>query len=270
MTTDAVVELRDGGRLAYDDVGDGPAVAFLHPGLWDRRVWEDQLRSLPAAGFRAIRYDARGYGASSFPDEAYDEVEDLRGLVDGIGVERAALVGCSMGGNVAIRFTLRYPERVWALVPVASALSGFDWDEEAWEPRWRAIEGAAAAGDLEAALELELRTWAPLGSDDPAGARIRSIAFDNLRSLTLDELDLASRDDPPPITRLDEIDVPTLVVLGEDDIPEITRIGETIEGRVPGARIAMIPGADHVVNLRQPERFDAAVIAFLREAAILD
>jgi 3-oxoadipate enol-lactonase len=57
------------------------------------------------------------------------------------------------------------------------------------------------------------------------------------------------------------------VVLGEEDIPEITRIGEALEARIPGARVAMIPGADHVVNLRQPERFDAAVIPFLREAS---
>ena len=68
MTRNGVVESSDGARLAFDDVGDGPAVVFVHPGLWDRRTWDDQMTSFPAAGFRAIRYDVRGYGASSRQD----------------------------------------------------------------------------------------------------------------------------------------------------------------------------------------------------------
>ena len=270
MTRDGVVELPD-GRLAFDDEGEGPAVVLLHPGLWDRRTWDDQMASLPAAGFRTIRYDLRGYGASSrLSDEPYSEVRDLVALLDELGVEQAALVGCSMGGSVAIDATLTHPDRVWALILVASALGGFeplqeedDWFTELTEPVDRAVD----AGDLQEAMRLELeRIWAPLGLDDDAGRRIHGIAVDNLHSLTMDE-GLAEPLDPPASHRLHEIDVPTLVLKAEHDPPYSRRVSDVIAAGVVDAREVMIDGADHVVNVRQPERFDATVIPFLLETA---
>ena len=255
-----------GGRLHFEVDGSGPAVTLIHPGLWDMRTWDREFAKLAGTGYRAIRYDVRGYGESSFPEASYSDVEDLLALLDALEVERTALVGCSMGGNIEICFTLAHPDRVWALVPVASGLSGFDWPDEVWEPVWEPIETAVEAGDLVRATDLSLAIWAPLGTGDEAGAKIRAIALDNTRNFELDALGLAERPDPPPITRLEEIDVPTLVVLGERDVHEITQIGELVAARVPGARVVMIEGADHVVNLRQPEAFERALMVFLEEA----
>ena len=271
MTRDGVVELADGARLAFDDVGDGPDVVFVHPGLWDRRTWDDQMTSFPAAGFRAIRYDVRGYGASSRQDgRPYSEVTDLVALLDELDVDQAALVGCSMGGAIAIDTTLEHPDRVWALVPTASAIGGVEASQE--EEDWFAdvvapIEDAIEAGDHARARTLELeRLWAPLGTEGDAGRRIREIAFDNLHELTMDET-LPLPIDPPAGHRLHEIDVPTLVLKAEHDPPFSRRLSDVIAAGIAGARESLIEGADHVVNLRQPERFDAAVIAFLREVA---
>lgn len=271
MTRDGIVELPDGARLAFDDVGEGPAVVFVHPGLWDRRTWDDQMTSFPAAGFRAIRYDIRGYGSSSRQDgRTYADVADLLALLDALGVAQAALVGCSMGGGIAIDATLEHPDRVWALVPVASAIGGVDAlpEEEDWYADVVApIEEAIEAGELERARTLELeRLWAPLGLDGDAGTRIRRIAFDNLHELTMDET-LSQPIDPPAGHRLHEIDVPTLVLKAEHDPPYSRRLSDVIATGIVGARATMIEGADHVVNLRQPERFDAAVIGFLQEVA---
>lgn len=263
--TEGYVEV-DGGRLHYEVVGDGPAVTLIHPGLWDMRTWDREAEVLAGAGYRAIRYDVRGYGRSSFPEAPYSDVEDARALLDALGVERTAVVGCSMGGNVGICFTLTHPHRVWALVPVASGISGFDWSDEVWGPIWEPIEAAARDGDLERATDLSLRIWAPLGTDDEAGRTIRRIALDNVRNFELDELGLAEPPDPPPLTRLEEIDVPTLVILGERDVHEMSRIGELIAAAVPGARVTTIEEADHVVNLRQPEAFERALMPFLAES----
>src|SRR5204862_3952743 len=115
------VEVEEGVHLRYDESGAGPAVVLIHPGLWDRRVWDEQMESFPAAGFRTIRYDQRGYGESSrLTGDPYSPAEDLRALLDHLDVPQAALVGCSIGDGIAINFTLENPDRVWAFVPVAS------------------------------------------------------------------------------------------------------------------------------------------------------
>jgi 3-oxoadipate enol-lactonase len=270
IRTDAVrsgsVELSDGGRLAFDVEGDGPDVVLLHPGLWDRRTWDRQMTTFPAAGFRVTRYDARGYGDSTRPDaRPYSHVRDLAALIDALGITLAAAVGCSMGGSIGIDFALEYPERVWALVPVAAGLGGFEpleEEEDWWAVATAPVDEALEAGDLERAEDARLAIWSPLGADDPAGARIRELAFENIHELTMDES--AHEDlDPPAATRLGEIDVPTLVVEAEHDPPFSRRESQLIATGILDAQRVTIEGADHVVNLRQPERFDQAVLAFL-------
>ena len=115
----------DGGRLFYEEAGAGRPVVFVHPGLWDRRTWDDQFPAF-AERFRAIRYDVRGYGRSSRPEPgaSYSHGRDLLALLDATEVTQSAFVGCSMGGGISIEFALEHPERVWALVPVASGLGG--------------------------------------------------------------------------------------------------------------------------------------------------
>jgi 3-oxoadipate enol-lactonase len=262
------VDLPDGGRLRYDAAGEGPVVVLLHPGLWDRRTWDAQMRTFPEAGYRVVRYDARGYGESSRPTEVpYSFVDDQLALFDALDVAEAAVVGCSMGGSTEIDFALEHPDRVWALVPVASGLSGFEAleeEEDWWEERWSPVQAAIDAGQLERAEELQLAIWAPLGTDDEAGRRIRDVAFDNIHELTMDDTAQVEID-PPAAHRLGEVAIPTLVLIAEHDPAYMRRLGDLIARGIPGARKATIEGADHVVNVRQPARFDETVLAFLAE-----
>jgi len=263
---EGTIELGDGATIRCDTVGEGPDVVFLHPGLWDRRVWDRQMDTFPAAGYRATRYDLRGYGGSSRPtSEAYSHVGDLIGLMDALGIERAAIVGCSMGGHVAIDAVLTHPERAWALVAAASGLGGFEPSQEEldwWDDAFAGYEESVEAGDLEAARRIELGVWAPLGTEDPAGQVIRRIAFDNIHELTMDtsaEIEI----DPPAAHRLGEIDTPTLVLKPDHDPSYLRRTADLIATGIPDARLMAIEDADHVVNVRQPERFDEVVLAFL-------
>lgn len=265
------VDVND-GRLEFDVAGEGSPVVFLHPGLWDRRTWDDQF-GLFSTTYRVVRYDARGYGRSSRPEPGYpySDLEDLAAVMDATGIARAALVGCSMGGGTAIDFALVHPDRVAALVLAAPGLAGFDGtpdEEAAWQAEWgeldRAIDEAIAAGELERAQDLRLRIWAPLGTDDSAGRRIRAIAFDNLHEITMDESG-ATTPDPPAIERLEDIRAPTLVLPAEHDPPWHNRICEVLAARIPHARVVMITGTDHVVNMRQPAEFNRVVLEFLGE-----
>jgi pimeloyl-ACP methyl ester carboxylesterase len=265
--TEGYVEV-DGGRLFYEEAGTGRPVVFVHPGLWDRRTWDEQF-DVFAERFRAIRYDVRGYGKSSKPEAEYSNVEDLHALLDHLGVDRAALIGCSMGGGIAVDFTLEHPDLADALVPVASALSGVEQteeDQQKWGPVFERIMEAAKAGDMERATDLVLEIWAPMGTEDAAGRRIRQISLENPWAIT-DEGQLERGIDPPAAKRLAEIRVPTLIVLGAQDVPDINEQWKEYAPQIPGSRTVVIDQADHVVNMRQPQEFNALVISFLEERA---
>jgi pimeloyl-ACP methyl ester carboxylesterase len=259
------LELADGGSLHFEDVGDGPAVVLLHPGLWDMRTWEPQIRTLLDAGFRVVRFDQRGYGKSSMPEKTYSSVDDTIALLVERGIDTAAFVGCSMGGAVALQTVIEHPDRAWALVPVASGCPGFPWDEELEATLFAPIEAAMDAGDVVLATDEAMKVWTAIGTDDPVGARIREIALDNTQTFTIDEeLDVWAR--YPTYDHLEEIDVPTLVLVGDTDVRSIEEVADVLATRIPGARKVMIEQADHVVNMRQPEAFDAAIVPFLLEA----
>lgn len=265
------LELPDGARLHHEIAGEGPTVTLIHPGLWDMRTWDREFETFQDAGFRVLRYDVRGYGRSSRPEAgaSYSHVRDLAALLDAAEVTQTAIVGCSMGGGIGLDFALEHPERVWALVAVASGLGGFEFSEEEeewWAERDAPIEALIEAGELEKAQDLRLEIWAPLGTSDDAGARIREIAFDNLHEIVMDESG-EERLDPPAAHRLGEIDVPTLILEAEHDPPEMHRICDFLAREIIGARKVVVEGADHVVNLRQPERFEDLVLPFLADAA---
>ena len=273
MTTGSRFVEVQGGRLYVEEAGSGDAVVFLHPGLWDSRTWDPQFATF-AERYRVLRLDARGYGRSTRPDPGvpYSHARDLLAVFADAGIERAALVGCSMGGATAIDFTLVHPERVTALVLAAAGPSGFEGtpeQEAAWEEWWTEhdapVDAAVEAGDLERAQDLRLSTmWAQLGTDDEGGRKIRDIAFDNLHELTMDE-SAQVRLDPPAFERLGEITVPTLVLPADHDPPEMEPIAVAVAERIPNARLVRIPETDHVINLRQPEEFDRVVLEFLKE-----
>jgi pimeloyl-ACP methyl ester carboxylesterase len=265
------LELPDGAHLNYEIAGDGPTVTLIHPGLWDMRTWDREFETFADAGYRVLRYDVRGYGRSSRPEPGVpsSHVRDLHALLEAEEVTQTGIVGCSMGGGIDIDYALEHPERVWGLVLVATGLGGFESTEEEddwWAERDAPIEAAIEAGDLARAQELRLEIWAPLGTDDERGARIREIAFDNLHELTMDESG-GEQLDPPAAHRLAEIDVPTLILEAEHDPPDMKRLADFLAREIMGSRKVVVEGADHVVNLRQPERFEELVLPFLAEAA---
>jgi 3-oxoadipate enol-lactonase len=247
----------NGTRLWYEVDGEGPAVVLLHAGIVDSRMWDEHVPAF-SERYRTIRYDFRGFGRSPAPAGPYSDVDDLRALLDELQVERAAPVGVSKGGSIAINFTLTYPERVWALVPVASGLGGFRMNPYSAEQDAR-YEAAEEAGDWRRAAEVDLEVWAPSGS----GGRVGELVYDNASAAATEHY--AQGLDRPAVGRLGEIRVPTLVVTGDQDVPEIEEIGNFLEREIERARRVRIGEADHLVPMRQPEEFTGAALGFLDE-----
>ena len=240
--------------LWYDDVGAGSAVVLLHMGVVDSRIW-DPVVPLLAQRHRVIRFDQRGYGQSPTWTGPYSPVDDVVSVLDATGVDRAALVGASRGGRIAIQVALTRPERVSALVLVSSGLSGHPLQLDATpeqEERW---ERAEAAGDFGAMAEIDLEFWAPMAVD----AELRAIFVENAEASN--SADPAREE--PAVDRLAEIAAPTLVITGGHDVPALNEVGALLAREIPGARSAVIDEADHMVPWRAPEELAQLIVSFL-------
>jgi 3-oxoadipate enol-lactonase len=251
----------NGGRLWYDEAGSGEAVLLVHGGLGDSGLWEPVVPFL-AERFRTIRTDLRFFGSSTGPAMPWSWHDDTVGVLDELGIERAALVGLSFGGKLALDLALAHPERFWAVVGVTPGLGGHEGDAYSEEQGAR-YEAADAAGDLEAAMAIDFEVWAPLGADD----RIR-----RLWRLTPDANPLPPGVEPveptgaPARDRLAELAVPTLVVTARHDPPGFREIGPLVARDAPDARHVELD-SDHYVTLREPELLSRTLLDFLTAAA---
>jgi pimeloyl-ACP methyl ester carboxylesterase len=245
----------NGARLYVEDDGAGPAILFIHGGLGDLRLWEPEAQAL-ASSFRCIRYDLRYWGRSQSRGMAFSSIDDAVGVLDVLGIERAALVGLSLGGGLALDVTLAHPSRVWALVHVAAGVSGMPVDAYG-EERSAAYDAAEAAGDLDAMMEIDFAVWAPLGSDD----RLRMLWRATPDALGLPD-GAAPRPREPAHERLGEIAVPTLVVVAAHDPAAQREVGKTVARRVPGAQLVEID-SDHYLTLRRADEVSSVLREFL-------
>jgi 3-oxoadipate enol-lactonase len=251
----------NGARLWYDEAGSGDAVLLLHGGLGDSGLWEPVVPFL-AERFRTIRTDLRFYGRSTGPAVPWSWQDDAIGVLDELGVERAALVGLSLGGKLALDVALAHPERLWAVVGVAPALGGHAGNAYTEEHEAR-YEAAEAEGNLEAAMEIDLEVWAPLGADE----RIRQLwhATPDANGVPpgIEPLDPPGA---PAKERLAELAVPALVVTAKHDPPGMREIGPLVARDASGARHVELD-SDHYVTLREPELLSRVLLEFLAAAA---
>lgn len=249
--------------LSHDDVGAGPPVLLVHAGVADRRMWDPVVPAL-SHSFRVIRPDLRGFGDSPQPPEAYADADDLDALLGALGVGQAAVVGASFGGRVALELATLHPARVGSLVLLSPALRGLDptADVEAFdEEEDRLLE----AGDLEGAVDLNVRTWLGPEADEPtreALAAMQRRAF---------EVQLAADAVPPgPQPRRVDVDpaaiaVPTVVVTGDLDSHHFQAIGAHLLEQVPGAEQVRLGWAGHLPSLERPDAVLALLLDVLRD-----
>jgi pimeloyl-ACP methyl ester carboxylesterase len=256
-------------RLHAEETGSGPPLVLVHAGIADSRMWEPQLGPL-AESYRVIRYDLAGYGRSPLPAGPYSHLADLYGLLDRFGIEQTAIVGNSLGGRVALELAFAHPERVSSLVLIAPGLRNWDWSEKI--RRCGEDEDAALErGDLEAAVELNLRLWvdgprrAPDAVDPAVRAFVGEMQADALRVY----LAAAAQDPPPgPEEDLDDFDparveAPTLILIGDEDVPDMLKIAERLAAELPRGRRVLLPGVAHLPSLEQPDVVTRLLLDFL-------
>lgn len=217
-------------RLWVEDDGEGSPILFLHGGLGDARLWEPVAERLRDA-FRCIRYDVRFFGRSEGPDEEWSAVDDSIAVLDVLGVPRAAVVGLSMGGGIALRVAQEHPDRVTAVVHVAGAVGPFE------------LEGYDPGETRESEMRADFAVWAPLGVEEG-----------------YEEMWLATPEDTPPQRRaaldVETIAAPIYVVIARHD-PAVFR---AMAEELPAVRRVDVD-SDHYLTLREPD----AVAGLIRE-----
>lgn len=252
----------NGLRIAYQRAGEGPALVLLHGFICDSRAWRPQIEDL-SRDFDVIAWDCPGCGDSSDPPEEYSMsqfADSLAGFLDDIGVSSAHLLGLSWGGPLIMEFNRRFPGRVRSVVlagtyagwtgslgpeaaeqRLARCLSESEKPAEEWVPQWvpEAFSSSASRELLDEYIEI-------MSDFHPVGFRAMS------RAVTPDFRDA-----------LPSIGVPTLLIWGDDDKRSPLSNAEMIRDLIPGADLVVIPGAGHVTNLEQPERFNIVVREFI-------
>ncbi len=252
-----------GGKLYYEVQGEGSPVVLIHGGQMDHRIWDEQV-ALLAQDRRVVGYDIRGFGSSPARNRFYAHYEELAGLLDHLEIERADLVGLSLGGEIAIDFAIAYPDRVRRLVAVAPALSGFDWSPD-FGQGFVAVVEALQDGDEEKAVELWMTDpmMQPANENPTVGPVIRRIVRENIGCwLVNPNYEKALR--PRAAKRLGEVKAPTLVIIGDRDAPDLKRVCDKLVQEVTGARKVVILGAGHIVNMERPHEFNRALLDFIR------
>ena len=217
-----------------------------------------------------MRYDLRGMGRSDLGHGSYSNVDDLMRLLDGVGLERAALVGVSMGGALALDVALQHPTMVSALVLVGAGISGRQ-PPEAFKAQMDEVDALYERGLIDQVVERELEIWLygkgrTAADVDPAiREAVREMNRNNTERFPADAK--PQRIEPPAIGRLGEVHVPTLVIAGDLDVDHVEEGARVLSHGIVGARLAVMHGVAHVPNMERPEEFNRLVLDFLSEHA---
>ena len=247
--------------LSHDVSGDGPALVLLHSSVCDRRMWDPQWPVLVDAGYRVVRCDFRGFGDSPVADRPYGDAADVTDLLEHLGIEQAALVGASYGGQVALEMAATRPHAVTALVLLGSAMPG-----HLPGPALRSFaereDALFEAGDLAGAVELNVETWLGPEAGDETRDRVRGMqrhAFE-VQSAAQEEFTPAEAQ-----VDLSQIKAPCLAVSGAHDLADFREIAARLPERIPGARHLELPWAGHLPGLERPGAVADLLTQFLRE-----
>jgi pimeloyl-ACP methyl ester carboxylesterase len=229
-------------------------------------MWSGQCLEF-SRHFQVIAPDFSGYGKSPAPQEPFRHREDMFGLIQHLGLKSLTVVGCSLGGRVAIEMAITNPGDVDRLILVAPGLAGYEYRDKETLAEDMKLEGLIAAGRHEAVADMLVDIWV-VGLkrkkemvNAGVAAFVRQMILDNYDSV-IDKYPEASPGFDM-ISCLDKISVDTLVIVGDSDLPDMQAISKLVAGSISGARLSLMSDAGHLPNLEHDGVFNRTVADFL-------
>jgi pimeloyl-ACP methyl ester carboxylesterase len=262
----------NGLSLFYEEVGEGTPLVFVHEFAGEARSWHLQVRFL-ARRYRTIAYNARGYPPSEVPEDpkAYSQdqaADDIRGLLDALGIRKAHICGLSMGGYATLHFGLRYPERALSLVVAGAGYGSVAGEREKFR---RDVEETARRFErdgMKAVAEFYTKgpTRVQFKDKDPAGWQEFYDMFcaqsAKGHALTMRGVQMSRPSVYELEAGMERMTVPTLIVTGDEDEPCLEP-ALFMKRTIRSSGLVVMPKAGHTVNLEDPETFNRAVLDFL-------
>ena len=262
----------DGVTLHAEETGAGEPLVFIHEFAGDHRSWEPQVRHF-SAGYRCVTYAARGYPPSDVPTalEAYSQaraVTDAIAVLDGLGIDRAHLVGLSMGGFTALHLVLGYPDRVSSAVVAGAGYGAQPERADAFRAESMitaaafAAEGAAKVAERYAVgpARVQFQNKNPRGWAEFAAALAGHSSLGS--ALTMRGVQAARPSLYALTDELAKVRTPVLVVTGDED-EGCLEPALMLKRTIPTAGLAVLPRTGHTANLEEPDVFNQAVDKFL-------
>lgn len=258
----------NGGRIYYQVEGTGHALVLIHGWPMSARMWDEQAAVL-SRYFQVIRYDRRGFGRSpgtpGREQSAKNDAADLEALLRLLKVSHAYILGHSQGGAVAQQFTLDHPDQVDALILHGAPIDGFVL------PETGPFSGASSVRELmqKSGMAEFRRQWLahPINHVPANRPDVAAFIADIVEQYHGDDVLIMSPAHPegkPNIERLGEIKAPTLVLVGGEDLPFFQISADALVFEIANAVKVVIPGGAHLVNIIEPERYNAELLRFLR------
>ena len=255
-------------QLYYETAGQGVPFVMIHAGVADSRQWNNEFAFF-ARDHQVVRYDMRGYGKSEPADGDFNHLDDLVAILDTLGLhEPVVLMGCSMGGGLAMDFALSHPSRARALIMVGSGPSGLELDVPR-SAKFDDVEKAFEAGDLDLVSELETQIWFDGTGRTPeqVNPSMRKLLYEMNRQALAHEVKQLGKRLPntqtPAFDRLSDLQIPVLIVIGAHDTPYILAAADYMAERIPSSQKVVLEDAAHLPNMDHPEEFQAIVTRFL-------
>ena len=262
----------NGLSLFYEEVGEGTPLVFVHEFAGEARSWHLQVRFF-ARRYRTIAYNARGYPPSDVPEDpkAYSQdqaVDDIRGLLDALGIRKAHICGLSMGGYATLHFGLRYPERALSLVVAGAGYGSVPGEREKFR---RDVEETARRFErdgMKAVAEFYTKgpTRVQFKDKDPAGWQEFYDMFcaqsAKGHALTMRGVQMSRPSVYELEAGMERMTVPTLIVTGDEDEPCLEP-AIFMKRTIRSSGLVVMPKAGHTVNLEDPDAFNRAVLDFL-------
>lgn len=256
----------NGTKINYIDEGDGSPVLLIHAFPFNSKMWQPQIEAF-GNRYRFIAPDLKGFGGSDAPEDpsAYTVdayADELKGVLDNLGIERVTLIGLSLGGYVAFAFLRKHGDRVAELV-LADTRAEAD-PPEGIEKRTNQQNQVSERGTAEL---IEVLTGALLSEKTRANQpelveRVKQQMAENEPAGFIGALEAMKRR-PDSTGDLGKIEVSTLIVVGENDAVTPPAASEAMKGEIATSKLVVIPDAGHISNLEAPAAFNDALAEFL-------